>query len=303
MKQAFFLILIVLSIQSNAQVWVNSNAVWTYGYSGLTEGGSFRWRYMNDTVIQDRSVQVISCEKHQFVYDQFGQLQGNIINNGNYYTSVSGDTVFYLNNNQFYVLYNFGANIGDQWIIAENPNTTFCNSVSSVQVTDTGTFLINGQVKRTITLSTLTTGDLGMDGLVIEGIGLINGANFGLFPGVRDCPGSSVISESYEFDFRCFSDDSLGIYQQGILDCDYLIVSINESNSEVFSVYPNPSCETIQIKNLTVEKTFTISDFKGEKVIEKKIIPNHNYIDISELKNGIYLLNIGNQKIKFIKYS
>ena len=47
-------------------------------------------------------------------------MNGNLQDFGNHYTSVSGDTVFYLKNDQFYVLYNFGANIGDQWIIAEN---------------------------------------------------------------------------------------------------------------------------------------------------------------------------------------
>ena len=92
-------------------------------------------------------------------------MHGAMQDYGSYFTSVSGDTVFYLNNNQFYVLYNFDASIGDQWIITENPNAEFCNPVSSVQVTDTGSVFINGQIRRTITLETLTTGEVGIDGI------------------------------------------------------------------------------------------------------------------------------------------
>ena len=103
MRQLLFFVFILFSLKFNAQVWVNPNAVWSFDYSGISEGGTFRWRYTHDSLIQGRTVQVLKCEKHQFVWDKFGQMHGNLQDYGNHYTSVSGDTVFYLKNDQFYV--------------------------------------------------------------------------------------------------------------------------------------------------------------------------------------------------------
>ena len=302
MKTILLFLLILISIKSSAQVWVNPNAVWSFDYSGISEGGTFRWRYTHDSLIQGRTVQVLKCEKHQFVLDQFGQMHGNLQDFGNHYTSVSGDTVFYLKNDQFYVLYNFGANIGDQWIISENPNADFCNPISSVQVIDTGSVLINGQMKRTIKLETLTTGEFGIDGMAVEGIGLVSGSsNFGIFPGGRDCPGSGIITEWYMIDFRCFSDDVILSYNPSSVDCNYLTVSIDESDLELFNISPNPSNGIVKIDNVTCKTEIRLIDLSGKIVLVENISPGQNSIDLNNLLDGTYFIEIGNKRAKISK--
>jgi len=62
MKYYFFTSFILLVLNTFSQVWVNPNAVWTYDYSGVAEGGTFRWRYTHDSIIQGRTVQVLKGE-------------------------------------------------------------------------------------------------------------------------------------------------------------------------------------------------------------------------------------------------
>lgn len=297
-----FLVLLLFSLNSFAQVWVNPNAVWTYDYSGISEGGTFKWKYTHDSIIQGRTVQALKCEKHQFVMDQFGQLHGSLQDYGSRFTSVSGDTVFHMNNNQFYVLYNFGASIGDQWIIDENPNAEFCNPVSSVQVTDTGSVLINGQMRRTITLETLTTGEFGIDGIAVEGIGLVSGSsNFGMFPGDRDCPLSGIVTEWYMFDFRCFDDDMLGTYNPGGLDCNYLTVSLNEKDLDDVYIFPNPTSGIIKIENVSFATEARIIDLSGQTVLIDNISPDQKTIDFTHLSDGAYFLEMDKKRAKILK--
>lgn len=82
----------------------------------------------------------------------------------------------------------------------------------------------------------------------------------------------------------------------------------NELNNAVF-VYPNPTSNAVNILFTMFETENVIvylSDINGRLIntIEKGIIEkgNHNYqIDISELENGIYLLNINSDKGKQIR--
>ncbi|WP_299256164.1 T9SS type A sorting domain-containing protein [uncultured Aquimarina sp.] len=76
-------------------------------------------------------------------------------------------------------------------------------------------------------------------------------------------------------------------------------LSVNDISEKInFSIYPNPSTNTINIQNgfsLDIEK-YSIYDFSGRKVIEYSDFKNDNNqgfsIDISGLKNGIYFLTL-----------
>ena len=53
------------------------------------------------------------------------------------------------------------------------------------------------------------------------------------------------------FDFSCFNDVILGIYNPGSVDCNFLTVSINDDNLEFLSIYPNPTSGIIKIENVS----------------------------------------------------
>ena len=81
---------------------------------------------------------------------------------------------------------------------------------------------------------------------------------------------------------------------------------LEEFNSSLVSIYPNPSSDNfkiIGIEKLKNVKTFEITSVTGARVTKRDIYSP--LIDISSLDNGIYLFVIshenGTEKIRFIK--
>ncbi len=73
-----------------------------------------------------------------------------------------------------------------------------------------------------------------------------------------------------------------------------------------FSVYPNPSLDLITIKageNL-IGSQYYITDLAGKQIFNSKFIEETTPLDVSQLKKGIYLIQVAGQRgqnIKFIK--
>jgi hypothetical protein len=125
----------------------------------------------NDTLISGKTCQRYLIKKHQFFSQPGGVfVEGPIIDIAKKYTHTSRDTVFHYQNNQFYTLFNFGANIGDQWIIDDEYQMTGCDLESIVEVVDID---INGTFRRAIHLETLDGSPLKMNGWIVENIGPI----------------------------------------------------------------------------------------------------------------------------------
>ena len=72
--------------------------------------------------------------------------------------------------------------------------------------------------------------------------------------------------------------------------------------NENFKIIPNPTKNFLKMKlNSEDEHILLIFNMLGEKLIEISNYKDMQKIDISELKNGIYLLKINNSEHKFIK--
>ena len=71
--------------------------------------------------------------------------------------------------------------------------------------------------------------------------------------------------------------------------------------NEGIEIYPNPVKETINFKSSSNHGNFTVSiyDVTGRLVKDYKNV--NDFIDVSQLKNGVYLLNINYDKKKVIK--
>jgi hypothetical protein len=290
------------------QVWCEPGAKWTYNYSSISSGGTDIWQYSRDSIIQNRPVQIIDVTKHLFQYNQFGQLFGNVYNGTSQITSSSGDSVFYYDivKDKFFLLYNFGASVGDEWIVSEEIVTPECDSISIVKVISTGDTLINGVLLRTITLQSLNNGQFGIDGIVIERLGVVNSNmnHFGFLPGGRDCPNQQGVIEWDYYSLRCFEDTFLGNYQVDTVDCNYLTVGIEDNNIE-FGLYPNPSDSWLTLKINSIKGSplnGQITTLQGEKVMDFELSSNQNEIDIQLLEKGMYLLWVGQTARQFIKF-
>ena len=83
-------------------------------------------------------------------------------------------------------------------------------------------------------------------------------------------------------------------------------LSIEKSQPNLFSVFPNPAKNTINIKadNKLNGKPYAICDYTGKVILSGKINSENTTIEIGNLSGGIYLFSVGEnlqQTFKIIK--
>jgi hypothetical protein len=87
---------------------------------------------------------------------------------------------------------------------------------------------------------------------------------------------------------------SFGIYSA--------VPELTTSQTEL-RVYPNPATSYIKLKNYTIDSELHVAVYSvdGTLVISNYLTSNSDRIDVSSLRNGMYLLKVNEKTIKFIK--
>jgi len=104
-----------------------------------------------------------------------------------------------------------------------------------------------------------------------------------------------------------FSDDIDGASPSQIM-WDFFDVNCNDSipitsieiNEILFSIFPNPVTNLLSINNAQ-QQEYQIRDTNGKLLLEGKIDTNAKTIDLEQLANGVYTIQIGNQINKLLK--
>jgi hypothetical protein len=79
-------------------------------------------------------------------------------------------------------------------------------------------------------------------------------------------------------------------------------VGLEENTPNNFSVYPNPTKNTLTIQLNQLSNTgYTITDQLGKVVMEGNISSQKQVVDVSSLSNGIYFIKIAEVTQKFVK--
>jgi hypothetical protein len=173
-----FLILLFFVSIVKGQVWIDHSATWHYEWSGIATGGFVKIKYTKDTVIFNKFCQKLVPIWYTFYCDQNQIVRLFRIDTLNSeYTTVSGDTVFYLLNNHFYILYNFGAQPGDTWDLGVDTNASLCTH-SIVIVDSIGTVEINNHNYRWIFVRPMINSSVSIGGKIVERFGAISGGLF-----------------------------------------------------------------------------------------------------------------------------
>ncbi|MFC2111085.1 T9SS type A sorting domain-containing protein [Bacteroidota bacterium] len=298
----------LLSLNIFSQVWIGQGAKWTFDYWNLGIWGTITFDYTKDTLIQGYSCQKVESAKYSFWHDQFGNTHSANNKLNNHYTYSSGDSVFYLINNEFFLMYDFSATVGDTWIIAIDTNVSACEDTAIVKVSHIDTVLINNQTLRTITLETITNSYRMLNGKCIEKFGISGGnlaRSYGPFTGYRDCPGGPNVEWDNLY-FRCYEDATFPTYNPWNIPCDTLTTAIKEHNNSEFNIYPNPANNELIIKYVDYNPIqIHIYNVAGILIKEIELNNSKNKIEISDLKIGIYFIQIisdnGITTKKFVK--
>lgn len=249
----------------------NENGSVTYQYlecaADTTIGTSRPKVIVKSNTLYDKGLNVVKT--HEYVYSENGVVY--------WWDKLSGS---------YTTLYNFNANVGDEWTISVG-NQSITMHVDAVSYTEySGTFY------RIMTVSDAQ--DI-FGGQIICGIGHTRS----FFP-------ERLLSKnrSYRVDgMRCYWVDGEPIIQFGDVDCDEIYEEHHQTtppSDNKISVYPNPAYDFILI-NVKQPTHYTISDIFGKTILKGIISSDNQQINIENLPDGMYFVNINNQIVKIIK--
>ena len=199
--------------------------------------------------------------------------------------------------NEFTMLYDFAAQVGDEWEIKVG------TELLPMHVDEEGTVDYNGQTYRTLTVS--DPQDL-FSGTIICGVG----HETSFFP-------ERLMTKGDDYrvgGMRCVWQYGQLIIQTTETACDEVYFNfhydVDEPTAEGFQVYPNPTSGIITVSG-TQSDEYRIINLQGQTVWSGTSLrgaePNgatkqsNLTIDVSSLPNGMYFINVNNQTIKFVK--
>lgn len=291
--------LFLLSVDSYCQVWVDSGAVWHYDYRNWDRFGFDRYEYRTDTLVEDKLCQKIIGKRFTFVRNANNIVVQSITSElTTQVTYVSGDTVFYRNNNQFFVLFNFGALPGERWVISTHNPYGECQDTSFLQVQQIGIVFIHSMPYRFIKVAPTPNSPIGLTGTIVERFGLIDSLLrpfHYLFPSIIHCDSMLSIVEWDYLGFKCFRDNSFPLFNPKNNDCEYFLnnVFVEDYNHSNLQLFPNPTTGKLYFGPMVDQVSrIDVFNFQGQ-LLNKTVVSNLiSDIDISDYSPGLYLFLI-----------
>jgi len=306
MKKGLLFIFMLINLCSLGQsIWIKENAVWHYKYFNYGTPGSGYIKVWDDgnVVIQNKVCSNLKAERHHFTtwgpQQEMTEFVSDYIDAAVY---LSNDTVFYWDQDHFSVLYDFSAQVNDQWILQTGADTTFtaCNDTSVAVVQSVGTINLEGQSFTELYMGALSGSGVYLAGRVNSRFGASQSY---LFPFPTNC--SSEIIEWDVVSFVCYQDDEL-YYNPTGGSCEYYL-GVDESVKSFVSVFPNPTAGKVELLSDIPLKTIRVVDVLGAVLKEFPASFTLMEIDLAELPGGMYYLHIensnGEQVVKPIQIS
>ncbi len=223
----------------------------------------------------------------------------------------SGDTLFYLNHNKFYPLYNFSAKVGDTitvhlgWFEPVKACLFRYDSVNGFKykITDIDSVDISGQWLKRQTVNSLSRDwsfcdNNPPDKYIIEKLGSLT-YFFGKY--------SNFIPEENITLLRCYTDSTIVYHNpRWTSTCDLVgIKKINIPDSPAKIHRDGNNTLSVQLYRSEKSVKLYIYDISGRVLDYQMLKKKKTFIPIQNLKNGIYLLKIvtetNSQTYKFIK--
>jgi hypothetical protein len=194
--------------------------------------------------------------------------------------------------NEFNLLYDFNKLPDQIWYIKVNNHGINFDSLL-VHVDSITSVLMNNQSFKVLYTTIGNSPNwVGFSGKITEKLG----HEKNMFPFI-----SKICDLNFNHGLRCYEDSILGLFQTGIAPlCDYSSVDINEyTSSEKYPIFPNPVTDELCFNNIN-NTTIYITIYNIYGSIVQTIITNDNKINISNLKNDIYLIKFKNSSNKII---
>ncbi len=251
-------------------------------YEITNDNGSVTYQYLEcaaDTTINDHPIHILV--RINTLYDKSQVITHEYIYEEN-------NKVYWWNKTlgEFTTLYDFGAEVGDEWEIKVGTQTI------QVHVDAAQTVTYKSQEYKMLSISDpddIFTGD------IICGIGHLTS----FFP-------EKLMTKGYRVEnIRCFWQDGELVYQNGDQDCDEIyeqhhfgVEEIEDENG--FVIYPNPSHDVLYVLSDNIYSEYRVTNLMGQTLMIGKITSENQMIAVSSLPKGIYFITVNNASKIFV---
>lgn len=262
---------------------MNLEGEWYYEIQN--ENGSKTYQhleYANDTTINDKDrVKVIVRTNH--IYDKGFQTEVT-----HEYVYEEDGVVYWWNKElqEFTVLYNLVAEVGDEWEIKVGTESLIMH-VDAVE-----DYEYEGKAFRMLRVN--DAGDF-FSGDIVAGFGHLTS----FFP-------EKLMRQSAKIEvkgLRCYWVDGALLYHQGNEDCDTIYNSyhgMDEFVTDHFMIYPNPTDGVIHLEMQDAAcPRYCVTNLLGQTLMSGTI--SGQTIDVSTLPAGMYFITIDSKTMKFAK--
>ncbi|MDR0970175.1 MAG: T9SS type A sorting domain-containing protein [Lentimicrobiaceae bacterium] len=323
MKKISFLFFISLSfftVLGQGNTWAPIGAQWYYSHNGFGGTGFYLVESTKDTLITvDGTTRL--CSVLEVTETWWNSFNGSTYTNKkeNQYMYSDDDKVYIYKMNRFFTLYDFSAQVGDEWEIPYGHEFLLeagvdCEEVVSLttgmaEVSFAGDTLINGLTLRYFKLKRkdfqpCETGycwELPDESPIIEKIGPIRGYML---------PNPSCILDFYAGgQLRCYSENSFTFETGVALTCDYLVSTNENTENQLFQIFPNPTSDAIRIVcDANSVYSLSITNVLGQVFIPKTTVQNGQMVPVSTLPQGMYIISVTDnqnhvtsQKLQIVK--
>ncbi len=261
-------------------------------YEIQNDNGSITYQYLyqaGDTIVQDEPTHILV--KINTLYDK--DLHQDVTHE---YVYERDGKVYWWNKTleEFTVLYDFGAQEGDEWEIKVG-NESLVMHVDAVENIE-----YEGKTYRMLHVSDpedLFSGD------IVCGIGHLTS----FFPERLMNNGDGLRVEG----LRCYWVEDELVFKPGDEDCDAVYEELHgideddpSTGSGTFTVYPNPTDDVLFVETRhgtsLPDQTYRITNLMGQTVLSGNINADTQQINVSSLPQGMYFITFAGETRKFV---
>lgn len=295
------LIFIIISFaQSQTNIdWNAPNATWVYSMISMSSVEYYKLQQVGDTIIANQDVKKIDVWNISFYSTHPVVLGRHDKYVRSEYMYESNDSIFRYQDSTFVLLYDFGAQAGESWIVHGNDNH-ICHQFANA---DTDTIMVEENTieqYENYNLETMTISDGGNWSLgseVIKGIGSLKTP----FPQSVNCNGIIDGGVGYYQWLSCYHNSEAGFINNlagggGDFCFDLITDNDNVISTDVPIFFPNPTPSIIYFSNKYKDKNFKLKIFDVYGKLHLTIPNASDNIDIKHLPRGIYFVNIFDEK-------
>ena len=258
-------------------------------YEIQNENGSITYQHLEyaaDTTINHKNVTVIIRTNTLYDKGEHTETTREYI----YEERLRGSKVYWWNKDlqEFTVLYDFGAQEGDSWVIKVG-TASLTMHVDAVEQ-----YEYEGRVFRMLQVS--DDQDL-FGGTIVCGIGHLSS----FFP-------ERLMNRSKNYrveGMRCYWREGELFFKYGNRDCNEVYeewhngIEEQETIENQFNVYPNPTEGVITISGFPMGE-YRIGNMMGQTVLTGNINAENQQIDVSGLPKGMYFITLGDMTRKIV---